>query len=804
MEFRERLGAEFRERLGAEFREWLGAELWEWLRAEFQERLGAEPEWDFNMAEGKERPWVYRQTLMGGLRMAARKPTNLAKVGNVQQERDESPAAFLERIMEAYRTYTPMDPEAPESKAAVIMSFVNQSAADIRKKLQRVDRLGEKSLQDLLEVAEKGYNNWEPPGDKQAHAMVAASDKQTRNLAKILLATTADAPEERTRRLRRLADNQEGDAFFSLPLVPQSQRLFAFEWHDPEEGYSGQLTWTWLPQGFKNSPTIFDEALHEDLGDILIAADTAEDCKQGTRDLLATLGTLGYRASAKKAQIRRERVSYLGYILEGGQWRLSEARKETVLKIPTPTSRREIREFLGLAGYCRLWIPSFAEIARPLYEATKEGRAFERTEKEETAFNQIKKALLAAPALGLRDITKPFRLFVDERKGIAKGVLTQALGPWSCPVAYLSKKLDPSAVPPQCGPHPATLLPDPDLDAPLHDRAGILEQVHGLRKDLADRPSLTQKPPGSRMGAASCGTGAAIIHCQGHQKADDPVARGNQKADQAAKAAALTLVPTMALQLPDPGDPILPDQPGYSQEELQRIKKLPLAQEVKGWWYSLDKELILPEWLGVTVLERMHRSTHLGARKLKDLIQHAGIKIHQQDSKINQIVSTCKTCQLTNARAGPGEKGTRLRGTKPGAHWEVDFTEIKPGKYSYKYLLVFIDTFSGWVEAYPNKHETAQTVAKKLLEDILPRPGDWVLVKRHRRETLEPRWKGSYVVVLTTPTALKVDGVATWVHHTHVHPADPSAVQENFITRWSIDQDQRNPLKLKLRRARPA
>ena len=114
------------------------------------------------------------------------------------------------------------------------------------------------------------------------------------------------------------------DAFFSLPLAPQSQPLFAFEWHDPEEGYSGQLTWTRLPQGFKNSPTIFDEALHEDLGeyrrehpgltllqyvdDILIAADTAKDCERGTQDLLATLGALGYRASAKKAQICRERI----------------------------------------------------------------------------------------------------------------------------------------------------------------------------------------------------------------------------------------------------------------------------------------------------------------------------------------------------------------------------------------------------------------------------------------------------------------------------------------------------------------
>ncbi|XP_044088854.1 uncharacterized protein LOC122895494 [Neovison vison] len=57
------------------------------------------------------------------------------------------------------------------------------------------------------------------------------------------------------------------DAFFCLRLSPQSQPLFAFEWKDPELGISGQLTWTRLPQGFKNSPTLFDEALHQDLAD---------------------------------------------------------------------------------------------------------------------------------------------------------------------------------------------------------------------------------------------------------------------------------------------------------------------------------------------------------------------------------------------------------------------------------------------------------------------------------------------------------------------------------------------------------
>lgn len=52
--------------------------------------------------------------------------------------------------------------------------------------------------------------------------------------------------------------------------------------------------------------------------------------------------------------------------------------------------------------------------------------------------------------------------------------------------------------------------------------------------------------------------------------------------------------------------------------------------------------------------------------------------------------------------------------------WEVGLTEVKLGRYVYKYLLVFINTFLGWLEAFPAKHETVQVVAKKFLEDILP------------------------------------------------------------------------------------
>lgn len=51
---------------------------------------------------------------------------------------------------------------------------------------------------------------------------------------------------------------------------------------------------------------------------------------------------------------------------------------------------------------------------------------------------------------------------------------------------------------------------------------------------------------------------------------------------------------------------------------------------------------------------------------------------------------------------------------------EVDFTEVTPSK-GYKYLLVCICTFSGWVEAFPTQTEKAKEVTKALLRDIIPR-----------------------------------------------------------------------------------
>uniref|UniRef100_A0A674H4Q5 Reverse transcriptase/retrotransposon-derived protein RNase H-like domain-containing protein n=1 Tax=Taeniopygia guttata TaxID=59729 RepID=A0A674H4Q5_TAEGU len=76
-------------------------------------------------------------------------------------------------------------------------------------------------------------------------------------------------------------------------------------------------------------------------------------------------------------------------------------------------------------------------------EATRE--AVKWTKEATQAFDQLKKALMSAPALGLPDVSKPFFLFSHEKQGIALGILAQNLGPYRRAVAYLSKQLDTAA-----------------------------------------------------------------------------------------------------------------------------------------------------------------------------------------------------------------------------------------------------------------------------------------------------------------------------------------------------------------------
>ncbi|XP_059109020.1 uncharacterized protein LOC131902000 [Peromyscus eremicus] len=149
------------------------------------------PNWDFTTPEGREHLHLYRQLLLVGLRGATRHPTNLAQVRNVIQGKDETPAAFLERLREAYRMYTPYDPEDPGQAPGVILSFIYQSSPDIRAKLQRLEELHLFSLSDLLKEAEKVFNKRETPEEREERMWQKQEErdrKRHREISKVLAA----------------------------------------------------------------------------------------------------------------------------------------------------------------------------------------------------------------------------------------------------------------------------------------------------------------------------------------------------------------------------------------------------------------------------------------------------------------------------------------------------------------------------------------------------------------------------------------------------------------------------------------
>ena len=67
-----------------------------------------------------------------------------------------------------------------------------------------------------------------------------------------------------------------------------------------------------------------------------------------------------------KSEFGKATVKYLGHIVGQGQVRPLDAKIQTIVKYPIPTSRKELARFLGMAGYYRNFCLNFSDIAAPL------------------------------------------------------------------------------------------------------------------------------------------------------------------------------------------------------------------------------------------------------------------------------------------------------------------------------------------------------------------------------------------------------------------------------------------------------
>lgn len=129
-------------------------------------------------------------------------------------------------------------------------------------------------------------------------------------------------------------------AFFSVPVHPDSQYLFAFMYKNQ------QYTYTRLPQGFVHSPSIFNRILANDLSnldipsttlmyvdDILICSESKEQCEKNSITVLTALAEGGHKVSKKKLQFCQQTVEYLGGQLSGDKRHIAPSQLEAISNV---------------------------------------------------------------------------------------------------------------------------------------------------------------------------------------------------------------------------------------------------------------------------------------------------------------------------------------------------------------------------------------------------------------------------------------------------------------------------------------
>ena len=115
-----------------------------------------------------------------------------------------------------------------------------------------------------------------------------------------------------------------------------------------------------------------------------------------------------------------------------------------MLNIAVPTTKKQVRALLGLVGFYRRYIPSFASMVAPLVELTKKTvpTKIRWTDECQKSFDEVKQVLSSEPILLLPDFTKPFTLRTDASSVGLGGVLMQEGNDGSLhPVMFASRKL---------------------------------------------------------------------------------------------------------------------------------------------------------------------------------------------------------------------------------------------------------------------------------------------------------------------------------------------------------------------------
>ena len=158
--------------------------------------------------------------------------------------------------------------------------------------------------------------------------------------------------------------------YWQVPLTQRAREISAFV--TP----SGLYQYKVMPFGMKNAPATFQRMVNKlvrnidgcegYIDDVVIFSDNWSDHIRQIKRFFQIMREAKLTINLMKSEFGKATVTYLGHIVGQGQVRPLDAKIQTIVKFPIPTSRKELARFLGMAGYYRNFCLNFSDIAAPL------------------------------------------------------------------------------------------------------------------------------------------------------------------------------------------------------------------------------------------------------------------------------------------------------------------------------------------------------------------------------------------------------------------------------------------------------
>ncbi|XP_069618471.1 uncharacterized protein [Ranitomeya imitator] len=214
-----------------------------------------------------------------------------------------------------------------------------------------------------------------------------------------------------------------------------------------------------MPFGLATAPGTFQRLMEHCLGDlnfesvliylddIVVFGTSFEDHLEKLRQVLRRLKSYGLKIKPKKCQLLRNQIEYLGHLVTPDGVLPLASNIKAVQEWPPPCDLREVRAFLGLAGYYRRFVPKFSQVVSPLNELLRgtalgpRNRPIPWGPLQKKAFDGVKTALTSAPLLAYARFDTPFLLYTDGSLHGLGAVLAQVQDGRERVISYGSRSL---------------------------------------------------------------------------------------------------------------------------------------------------------------------------------------------------------------------------------------------------------------------------------------------------------------------------------------------------------------------------